>query len=105
LDSLIQVGGLNQIEPCQTLLRFRERAIRDGHLPLPDPHSFSAMNGLKGFRRKASSSVSQGLVVSHTRVVGHGPDFFFFTIDKAYVFQSRFSSGRINFQPQYNNRS
>jgi hypothetical protein len=83
LDSLVQVGGLNQIEPCQALLRFRERAIPDGHLSLADPHSSRCMNRLKGLRGKASAALSERLVVSHAVIVGHGPNFLFFTVDKA----------------------
>ncbi len=47
-----------------------------------DPSS-SCSNGLKGLRGKASARLSERLVVSHTLIVGHGPNFLFFTVDKA----------------------
>jgi len=83
LDSLVQVGGLNQIKACQAFLGFGERTIPDGNLSLADLHRGGGTNGLKGIRGKASASVSESFVVSHALIIGHGPNFFLFTVDKA----------------------
>ena len=83
LEGVVQVGGVNQIEACQDLFCFGERTIPDGHLAVADAHSFGGMNGLEGLRGKASASAAEGLVVSHTLVIGHGSDFLLFTVDQA----------------------
>jgi len=83
LDSLVKIGGLNQIEPCYTLLRFGERAILDGNLSVTDLYGSSCANGLKGLGGYASARLAERLVVSYTVIVGHGPYFLFFTIHEA----------------------
>jgi hypothetical protein len=86
-DGIVDVGGVDQIEPCQTLLGFSKRAIGNGHLSLAHSHGFGGLNGLQSFGGKASASGSERLVVSHALIVGHGANFFLLTVDKAYVFQ------------------
>jgi len=83
LDGLVQVLGVNQIETCQTLLGFRERAIGDGQFSVTDPNRFRGTHGLQRFRGQASAGVAKTLVVSHTFIVGHGPDLLFFAVNQA----------------------
>jgi hypothetical protein len=85
LDSLVHIASVNQIEPSQDLLGLGERTVRDGHFSVAHPHRRSSVNGLKRLRSKAAASISEGLVVSHTRIIGHGPDLLFFTVDKTQV--------------------
>src|SRR5205085_10372125 len=62
-----------------------ERTVRDVHFSVADPHGSGSANGLKRLRSQALSAFSQRLVVSHTFVVNHCSDCFFFTIDKAQI--------------------
>jgi len=82
LDGVVPVGGFDQIEACQALLGFGERAICDGDLSVADAHGGGGANRLKGFRGEASARVSEGLVVSHALIVGHGADFLFLPVDE-----------------------
>jgi hypothetical protein len=49
LDSLVQVGGINQVEASQKLFRLGERAISDGYLSVADAHDSSGAGRLKSF--------------------------------------------------------
>jgi hypothetical protein len=99
-DGIVQIVRLNQIEPSQALLRLREWSVPDRHLPVAHSHRAGGTNGLKRFRREASALVSEGVVVGHTLIVGHRPDFLFFTINQAQVLQSASPQAEINVQPQ-----
>src|SRR5580692_9116059 len=86
LDSLVQVGGVNQIEASQEFFRLGERAVPDGYVSLADSHGGGGMSRLKSLRGIPPARVSEGVVVSHTLVVGHGPDVFLFTVNETQVF-------------------
>jgi hypothetical protein len=103
LDSIVQVGGVDQIEAGQILLRLGEGAISDGYFSVANAHGGSGMNGLKSLRGQAPAIVSEGLVVSHTLIIGHSPDLVLFTVDKTQVLHRRLLHLGSNFRVLYFN--
>src|ERR1700687_2248386 len=83
LDGVVQVPGVNQIEPGQLLIGLGVRAVTDGHFAVANPHGGGGLNRLKGLRGKALTAVPERLIVGHAFVVGHGSDLLLFAVHKA----------------------
>src|SRR5438093_4446649 len=62
-DGVVQILGLEQIEPAQLLLRFGERPGGGERFAVPDPDRRSRLNRLKGIRGYVVPALPEHLVI------------------------------------------
>src|SRR6266571_2328004 len=63
LDGVVQIPGLDQIEPAQLLLRLGEGPVRGERLAVLDPDGRSRLNGLEGIRGNVVPALPENLVI------------------------------------------
>src|SRR5439155_19862538 len=63
LDGVVQIPGLDQIEPAQLLLRLGEGPVRGERLAVLDPDGGSRLSGLEGIRGNVVPALPENLVI------------------------------------------
>src|SRR5262245_6762055 len=72
-DGLVEIAGIDQVEPAQLLFRLGKRVIGDGDLAIPDRYGCGHLNWLQGIRGNVVAALPKLLAVIenliHQRVV------------------------------------
>src|SRR5581483_5193171 len=100
LDGVVQVPGLDQVEPAQLLLGLGEGAVGGGQLAVSDPDGGGARDRLERLAPEIVTApadrVGEGEVLAHQRVPlvgGHGAPPLFLVVDQADVLHGSLRDG------------
>src|SRR5262245_15682591 len=86
LYGLVEIAGLDQVEPGELLLGLGERPVGDGYLALAHAHGRRGLDGLQGLRGDAAAARAKRGVVVEAMPVIHRLQLGFFAVDQAEVF-------------------
>ena len=85
-DGVVEVLGVDQVEPGELLLRFGEGAVGQRHLAVADTHGRGRRHSLQGFRGDVTAALPKRLPVGEAFAVGHGRQRLLRHVDQAQVF-------------------
>src|SRR6185312_5186207 len=88
LDRLVEVPGIDEIEPGELLLRLGERAVGHRHPAVTHPHGGRGVNGLKGLRREVVTILPQRIAAGLALAVTDAVQVLLVEVDKAQVLHS-----------------